>query len=379
MVAVVVWGVGLGVAGGGGVVWGQEGGGKVEGAATRGAATLPSEWVVGLESKEMKRAVGEVVKRLGGLGAGKTAAKLREEAPAGKRHEGDREEGLEVRVWRGFEDAVEDGGRAVGLLVWVWPRDGGFEVPEGWREELGRRRMVVVWPVGVGNDRGAAWRLVATVVAARKAMEEIEVDPGRVYVAGLSGGGRMSGIAGMVFPELFAGAMPICGISHYHNVPTEVGGKKYYQGFFPGLAKEWVDRAKRNVFVLVTGTEDGNCKPTIRVSEVMTMEGFGGVRLQVEEGMGHTLPGKEGFTKALAALDEPAMNEAVILGEKAARAEGKGDVGEALKLARMAWGRDGANGGARERVKRLGEMREKERKEAEGKGGLVKKWEEKWR
>lgn len=253
-----------------------------------------------------------------------------------------------------------------------------FEVPEGWKEELGRRRIMVVSPRTVGNSRAVAWRLTGAVVAARRAMQELEVDEGHLCVPGLSGGGRKAGIVGLVLPELFCGSIPICGISYFRNMPVGPGSAKYHQGFFPGLERGLVERAKRNISVLVSGTADFYLTATRRTHEVIAAEGFAGVRFEVVDWLEHALPVRQGFVLAPTALDEPAMNEAAILAGRARQAKEQGRVGEAQKLARVAWGRDSGLKAERERVKRRGEPREKERKDAQGRPGERRKWETRW-
>ncbi len=78
------------------------------------------------------------------------------------------------------ERLVVYGPNGVEVGVGAWPGEEKFEVPEGWKEELRRRRIVVVSPRTVGNSMAVAWRLTGAVVAARRAMQELEVDEGRL-------------------------------------------------------------------------------------------------------------------------------------------------------------------------------------------------------
>ncbi len=128
--------------------------------------------------------------------------------------------------------------------------------------------------------------------------------------------------------------------------------------------------------MLVSGTADFNLTATRRTDEVMAAEGFAGERFEVVDWLEHALPGRQGFVLALTALDEPAMNEAAILAGRARQAKEQGRVGEAQKLARVAWRRDSGLKAERERVKRrgsCGRRRGKTHRGGRGRGGSGKR------
>jgi pimeloyl-ACP methyl ester carboxylesterase len=94
-----------------------------------------------------------------------------------------------------------------GLLVFVWP---SAEPPRirRWRLPLDRHGLVLVAARRSGNDAPILdRRLPLAVLAAENVRARLPIDPGRVYVGGFSGGGRVALIAALAFPDVFRGAL----------------------------------------------------------------------------------------------------------------------------------------------------------------------------
>jgi pimeloyl-ACP methyl ester carboxylesterase len=147
-----------------------------------------------------------------------------------------------------------------GLVVFI---DSGDEVraePDEWAPVLDHRKLLFIAPLNAGNDRDDRDRMGLAVLAALQMLRHYPIDPGRIYVAGFSGGARMASRLGFYQPDLFRGTIQNCGTDFYRHVPQVVAttrmdtaGKPY--GLLDATPEE-IDRARRVRFALVTGSDD---------------------------------------------------------------------------------------------------------------------------
>ncbi|MGE4197310.1 MAG: hypothetical protein AB7G11_09335, partial [Phycisphaerales bacterium] len=118
-----------------------------------------------------------------------------------------------LRASRGYDPR-----RPAGLLVWINAADEG-PTPPVFRAALDELNIVCVGIQNVGNDRPVADRYQLALDAIFSASAMLHVDPRRVYVSGISGGGRVSSMLQACFPDYFTGSVPIVGLSCYQPVP----------------------------------------------------------------------------------------------------------------------------------------------------------------
>ncbi len=97
-------------------------------------------------------------------------------------------------------------GGGYGLLVFVPPWDDN-RLPEGWPAVLRRRGVIFVSPTNAGNDVTALGRRAPlAILAAVNLMNRYPIDPGRVWIAGFSGGSKVALHLAVAYPDLFRGA-----------------------------------------------------------------------------------------------------------------------------------------------------------------------------
>ena len=188
-----------------------------------------------------------------------------------------------------------------GLLVYINP-DGGAGLPAGYEAVLEKRKLLGVSPYKAGNERNAYDRFRLAIDAGYNMHLRYKVDPERVYVAGFSGGGRIASMLGVAYADLFAGAIPLCGVNFYTDIPSEAG-KHWPRNYIP--VDEALKIAKTSSrFALVTGEKDMNLANTRAVFEHgFKKEGFARAELLVVPGLGHAPPSPADFAKALDVLD----------------------------------------------------------------------------
>ena len=189
-----------------------------------------------------------------------------------------------------------------GLLVYINPGDGAG-LPAGYEAVLEKRKLLAVSPYKAGNERNAYDRFRLAIDAGYNMHKRYKVDPERVYVSGFSGGGRIASMLGVAYADLFAGAIPLCGVNFYLDIPSEPG-KVWPRNYIP--VDEALKIAKTGSrFVLMTGEKDMNLANTRAVYEHgFKKEGFKRAALMEVAGLGHAPPPADRFDKALEFVDQ---------------------------------------------------------------------------
>jgi predicted peptidase len=185
---------------------------------------------------------------------------------------------------------------AHGLFIWINPGDGAG-LPGGWEAVLARHKFIAVSAYNSGNNRNAFDRFRLAVDASFNMPKRFNIDPKRVYVAGFSGGGRIAGMLGIAYADLFNGAIPVCGVNFYKTLVGTT--QRFSLSFVP--ADEVVAIAKKDGrFVLITGEKDFNRENTRTMFEAgFQAEGYKHVHYIEVPGLAHATPGADVLDKAL--------------------------------------------------------------------------------
>lgn len=214
-------------------------------------------------------------------------------------------ETFEVFVPESYRPAEGDGASGWGLVVWVSPTSsGGIEDPAR-QAVLAGQRLLWIGANDAGNPR-FTWNRVGLALDAAHAMAALyDLDPERIYAAGYSGGGRIASALGMLFPEVFRGALCLFGASVYRPVPVPDRPGSHWPPPFPEPPPETLrDLRREGRFVLVTGEWDFNRAQTRATARVMEEEGFRGVTyLEIPGATHYDFPGAADLRRALQALD----------------------------------------------------------------------------
>jgi hypothetical protein len=189
---------------------------------------------------------------------------------------------------------------AHGVLVYVDPTTRGdlhrFMHPVA--DELG---LIIVGAKRTGNEVYAPdrWQLAMDCVAS--VSERYLVDPRRVYICGISGGGQITTHMWLCFPDVFSGAVPMVALGAYQNIP--IGNGTMWAATFGKPKAEYFRVARGQKCAAITGAQDFNQRPVNAAAEVMKRDGLN-VRVDDYEDMGHTAPTAERFGDALKWVDE---------------------------------------------------------------------------
>jgi predicted esterase len=189
----------------------------------------------------------------------------------------------------------------VGALVWVHAA-GDIEPPQPIFAAADKLGLAVTSVALAGNERASSDRYQLMFDALQTLSERVQVDPSRVYVTGISGGGRVSGNLACCFPDVFAGGVPIVGFSVYENVPA--GNGRWWQGSFDEPLPEMFKILKTRRLAPITGSGDFNREPIVAAAKILKRDHVP-VKLFDVEGLGHQMPTAETFSEALEWVDEP--------------------------------------------------------------------------
>lgn len=206
------------------------------------------------------------------------------------------------------------GNRPMGLLVWINPTESG-EPPSELNEAADALSLAIITPEHAGNDRPVVDRLQVALDAVQTASGSVWIDPDRVYIAGMSGGGRLSSMLWAGAPDVFTGAVGVVGLNSHHQVPT---GKGTVWPASHRLPAGDLSRALRpHPIAAISGPRDFNfteCR--LRINQ-LRREGFAARLFDVPR-LGHVMPDAAIMTDALTWIDRP-VHEARA--EAAARAQ----------------------------------------------------------
>lgn len=194
--------------------------------------------------------------------------------------------------------------RPAGLLVWIHAIDSPqppLNVIAPACDELG---LVIASIANAGNSRDVVNRLQLVLDAVATVSERVPIDPSRVYLTGISGGGRCSSILWSAFPDVFTGAVPIVGLDSYQAAPTGTG-----QAWAPAFVQPGGSRfalLRKHRLAAISGEADQNfTEMSVRIDGLLR-DGLD-VRLVHQPGMGHEMCAQESFAEALHWVDEPAQ------------------------------------------------------------------------
>lgn len=188
---------------------------------------------------------------------------------------------------------------AWGLFVWI---DAGDE--PGFPKELdwARHKLIGVGACKTGNERPVYDRLRLTLDAVHGMKAAYSIDPQRIFISGISGGGRIASMIGVAYADVFTGTLPLCGANFYKPIPLE--GNKVLLAYYKPMDSILKTAKASGRFVLVTGEKDFNRNPTqLTYEKGFKAEGFKHVLYLDIPGMGHSIPSGEWLDKALDFLD----------------------------------------------------------------------------
>lgn len=195
-----------------------------------------------------------------------------------------------------------------GVLVWIdaAPR---ARMHEGLYAACDELNLILIAPAECGNGRPTADRLQLAVDAVAAVRAHWMIDDERVYVSGISGGGKISTHLWAGFADVFAGAVPVVGLANY-NMIVLPDGKASAADYEKPTDAARLSRLKAHRCGVMTGPPDFNYEPIQTTARQMIADGLA-VRVFEYADMAHELPRSERFAEVLRWVDEPVRSKRV--------------------------------------------------------------------
>jgi len=174
-----------------------------------------------------------------------------------------------------------DSTEAPGLFVYVSPMSTG-RIDSRWREVMDQQNLIYIAANKSGNKILTIRRMVLATLGVTALGQRYAFDNGNINVAGFSGGGRVASRIATQYPDVFTGALYICGVDFWKKDKT------------PN-----VERVIQNRFVFLTGTKDFNRRETRQIQKRYIKAGAQHTKLIVVPGMAHRHPDAAYLTEAI--------------------------------------------------------------------------------
>ncbi|MAG58841.1 MAG: hypothetical protein CMJ83_21335 [Planctomycetes bacterium] len=194
-----------------------------------------------------------------------------------------------------------------GLFVWVSPVDNIGVEPQwrSWAPHLDERRIIAVSANNAGNERFVWYRIGLALDAAHNMPKLYNIDPARIWIGGVSGGGRVASTVTAHYPEIFAGGYYQAGCNWYREVKSKKGRK--WPRRIPRPTPGRLAKAKKQTrHVFFCGSKDFNRDHSKAVYDDMKRQRYRHTVWQEAPGLGHVLAPPDWFEKGLAHLDAAA-------------------------------------------------------------------------
>jgi predicted esterase len=172
-----------------------------------------------------------------------------------------------------------------GIVVYVSPLRSGALPPE-WTRVMDESNLIWISANKAGNRVIVSERTLKAVLALNAIQQEYVLDDSRIYVAGLSGGGKMASMIAIHYADTFDGGLFICGVKSW-----TVDEPEHFEAI------------KSNRYVFLTGEHDQALATTKSVYHRYKDAGVPQIQLVVVKGMGHANPEQREFRQAIEFLD----------------------------------------------------------------------------
>lgn len=187
--------------------------------------------------------------------------------------------------WQLYVPPTYDATKPAGAIVYVSSWSGGGP-PKAWNDMLAERNLIWIGARDAGNDVPVARRMFLAMFGPMVLQRRYALDAERVYIAGMSGGGKTASRVAALRPNMFKGGIFL-------------SGAMFWDDATPPL----LDMIKGLRYVFMSGSEDPALNETRRVHRKFTAAGVENSKLIIVRDHGHRLPEAMYFARAIDYLD----------------------------------------------------------------------------
>lgn len=204
---------------------------------------------------------------------------------AGAATVGDIFEPREELQWQLYVPRTYDATKPAGAIVYVSPRSGGGP-PKAWNELLDQRNLIWIGARNAGNEVPVARRMFLAMFGPMVLQRRYALDAKRIYIAGMSGGGKTASRVAALRPNIFKGGIFLSGAM-----------------FWEDEAPPLLEMVKSLRYVFMSGSEDFALNETRRTQRKFVAAGVENSKLIIVRDHGHRLPEAMYFARAIDYLD----------------------------------------------------------------------------
>jgi predicted esterase len=200
-----------------------------------------------------------------------------------------------------------DSNTPFGLIVWISAGPGGpIETYQGSKELMDKHKLIWVGANNSGNTEDTYKRRIPLALDAAYNVHKLyNIDPNRIYVGGISGGGRVASRTAFHHSDVYAGGIFVIGADYWVNM-TVPGKNTIWRASFPRPQPRFLLRAKKHGrYVLLTGDNDVNMLEMHTYYQKGYSKFLNNVLYIQVPGMGHQMPPPDELDKALDFVDTP--------------------------------------------------------------------------
>jgi predicted esterase len=237
----------------------------------------------------------------------RTGVRVKQDPNNNKHHYDIEQESFEVYV-----PDCYDSNTPFGLIVWISASpSGSIERLHDPKQLMAKHKLIWVGANNSGNNTKTYERRIPLALDAAYNMQKLyNIDPNRVYVAGISGGGRVASITAFHHSDVYDGGIFVIGANYWESMSVPDQNSSWRAGSPRPLQGNLLRAKKFGRYVLLTGDTDGNRLQMHTYYEKGYSKCLNNVLYIQVPGMGHEIPPAEEFEKALEYVDKPFSQKA---------------------------------------------------------------------
>lgn len=190
-----------------------------------------------------------------------------------------------------------------GLLVWISAGESGH-MPKGWERLMDKHKLIWIGAHRSGNGHNVPGRRMALALDGVHNIKGMyNIDPNRIYVSGISGGGRVASILAIHYPDVFSGGIFVAGAEYWEAIPVTGKPGQFWKPMPRPQAKYLAMAGERGRYVLLTGDNDFDRVQTRDYYEKGYRKNLQHVLYIQVPRMGHEMAPIEWYEKAIVFLD----------------------------------------------------------------------------